>query len=152
MLTSYNYFLENMFQLTTSRRGRRRTRLPENFGEVRVSTHDLTKRSTGFCTLHISHRKSFNSRPHEEVDQIPGTSLPFTMFQLTTSRRGRLRSSSLLAYFRSFNSRPHEEVDLHPVKNRPFQNRFNSRPHEEVDSNFYAKSFPFKITFCAHCI
>ena len=119
-----------------------------------VSTHDLTKRSTSVAADRFDCRSSFNSRPHEEVDQsgeIPSSintkrfnsrpheevdgmvknpGVKVETFQLTTSRRGRRKNSMLL-------------------KKRGC---FNSRPHEEVDSNFYAKSFPFKITFCAHCI
>ena len=55
------------------------------------------------------------------------------MFQLTTSRRGRLRSYYLLANLQCFNSRPHEEVDIPPKNNVRCPFCFNSRPHEEVD-------------------
>ena len=56
-----------MFQLTTSRRGRHTP-------------------GRSFC----SPPTSFNSRPHEEVDGIPYVDIAVTdMFQLTTSRRGR---------------------------------------------------------------
>ena len=54
-----------------------------------VSTHDLTKRSTGFLR-----------RP--AVDRL---------FQLTTSRRGRLGQAFKQLFQIRFNSRPHEEVD-----------------------------------------
>ena len=55
------------FQLTTSRRGRR-TKHGYFISSLLVSTHDLTKRSTWLSpTQQILHR-SFNSRPHEEVD------------------------------------------------------------------------------------
>ena len=57
------------------------------------------------------------------------------MFQLTTSRRGRLRSYYLLANLQCFNSRPHEEVDIPPKNNVRCPFCFNSRPHEEVDTN-----------------
>ena len=81
------------------------------------------------------------------------------MFQLTTSRRGRLRSYYLLANLQCFNSRPHEEVDCwtrcccpqsdvstHDLTKRStwaipafsaYNLRFNSRPHEEVDLGDY---------------
>ena len=55
------------------------------------------------------------------------------MFQLTTSRRGRLHSMPRICPLFCFNSRPHEEVDrdfIHCTDNRIC---FNSRPHEEVD-------------------
>ena len=51
-----------------------------------------------------------------------------------------------------FNSRPRKEVDEDTLEAVTYRLHFNSRPRKEVDSNFYAKSFPFKITFCAHCI
>ena len=54
-----------------------------------ISTHDLTRRST-----HISPQ-----------------SIRILLFQLTTSRGGRLPSSPLLERMPDFNSRPHEEVD-----------------------------------------
>ena len=124
--------LTETFQLTTSRRGRlcylqaRTTKRyfnsrpheevdvstagDESYGNI--STHDLTKRSTMLSSsednkavfqLTTSRRGRlylwdgvrgnvhFNSRPHEEVDQLKE---PFPqedqLFQLTTSRRGRL--------------------------------------------------------------
>ena len=79
-----------MFQLTTSRRGRRSTTLPRatciavsthdltkrstrelsrKRRNMNVSTHDLTKRSTIFFYHFILLIPSFNSRPHEEVDK-----------------------------------------------------------------------------------
>ena len=55
-----------LFQLTTSRRGRRQ------------------------LLLHIWRKRYFNSRPHEEVDALERLPVPFPItFQLTTSRRGR---------------------------------------------------------------
>ena len=93
-----------VFQLTTSRRGRphRRRRIVRN---ICLSTHDLTKRSTyrnrGHCEYTIfqlttSRRgrprisfqdsaigKSFNSRPHEEVDP-PAACMASFMVSLST--------------------------------------------------------------------
>ena len=121
------------FQLTTSRRGR------QNETEIRkirskISTHDLTKRSTLKMIRLSDYRTDFNSRPHEEVDnqidypsdgetisthdltkRSTGTEVLPDMdeaFQLTTSRRGRrfclnIRRPRIF----HFNSRPHEEVD-----------------------------------------
>ena len=170
---------------------------------TRISTHDLTKRSTLFfhalyCIImyfnsrpheevddvarsmeypgdyfnsrpheevdhrsdsEISNRKNFNSRPHEEVDsrKINGgltwqnfNSRPHEevdmewqtsnilppIFQLTTSRRGRLsRLQGQQNRNQNFNSRPHEEVDFHQIRLCHAKNYFNSRPHEEVDLN-----------------
>ena len=99
-----------VFQLTTSRRGRR-WQSAGFFMTYAISTHDLTKRSTVGFRVWATHRKYFNSRPHEEVDDAlrhvvahivisthdltkRSTFLrcpfwtPF-LFQLTTSRRGR---------------------------------------------------------------
>ena len=96
-----------------------------------VSTHDLTKRSTRFSCASLNkglvstHDLTKRSTAGHAVVALK------VMFQLTTSRRGR-QGIPFLLFLKC--------------------NGFNSRPHEEVDSNFYAKSFPFKITFCAHCI
>ena len=99
---------------------------------------------------------SFNSRPHAEVDffclsadsfpsifqlttsrrgrpwsWMPGGS--GTFFQLTTSRRGRHNRRRKDGRRNSFNSRPHAEVDK-PLTGSSFSLRsFNSRPHAEVD-------------------
>ena len=143
------------FQLTTSQGGRRYCRKAllhnQHFNsrphkEVddgtasyrdkhgRISTHDLTKRSTCIC-----HYSSCSSK-----------------FQLTTSRRGRqLAQDRMTDAYVGFNSRPHEEVDaillpfwrLNIVSTHDLTKRstltimdtetdtcsFNSRPHEEVD-------------------
>ncbi len=81
---------KNVFQLTTSRRGRRDTETPVIYTED-LSTHDLTQRSTEYPsrtkpgTSHFQlttsrrgrrfrstskdcEKRSFNSRPHAEVD------------------------------------------------------------------------------------
>lgn len=44
------------------------------------------------------------------------------------------------------------DADTMEIAEMVLNKDFNSRPHEEVDGNFYAKSFPFQITFCAYCI
>ena len=78
-----------LFQLTTSRRGRRWCRLPLLFLRD-ISTHDLTKRSTGITEEKLQKDRYFNSRPHEEVDEHDAVSYNNAgSFQLTTSRRGR---------------------------------------------------------------
>ena len=56
-----------IFQLTTSRRGRRYTPVPTLRAHV-LSTHDLTKRSTYAQSFALLDNVPFNSRPHEEVD------------------------------------------------------------------------------------
>ena len=99
------------FQLTTSRRGRPRYFLlcTINFyfnsrphEEVDAGSSEL---------LHTHHH--FNSRPHEEVDYVViELQIIKSVFQLTTSRRGRLAySHDHFLWLPNFNSRPHEEVD-----------------------------------------
>ena len=62
-----------------------------SMSDIDISTHDLTKRSTMEQYQKSFIMEHFNSRPHEEVDQLKE---PFPqedqLFQLTTSRRGRL--------------------------------------------------------------
>ena len=131
--TYFGCTISGVFQLTTSRRGRRLLREESrhnchfnsrpheevdncnryNFLSIRISTHDLTKRSTiiqsGF-PLQITY---FNSRPHEEVDvYLMQYETESQAFQLTTSRRGRLLLLYHVYVNKYFNSRPHEEVDL----------------------------------------
>ena len=144
-----------MFQLTTSRRGRpagaicnkkilvRFNSRPheevdlcriDNYTCRCVSTHDLTKRSTFLSFLTSCNSSRFNSRPHEEVDDYAQLSTDVSsLFQLTTSRRGRRLLHPLHLQYLCFNSRPHEEVDLHCHQVIILIDRFNSRPHEEVD-------------------
>ena len=56
------------FQLTTSQGGRRQPF--RHFRHVfRLSTHDLTRRSTDSSTHSGLAIWSFNSRPHKEVDE-----------------------------------------------------------------------------------
>ena len=57
---------------------------------VSLSTHDLTQRSTFWLYVCIPCIRSFNSRPHAEVDPRRSTGTPSSV---------------------SFNSRPHAEVD-----------------------------------------
>ena len=75
------------------------------------STHDLTQRST-LCF-------SFDSFP--------------SIFQLTTSRRGRQEREIKTDVPVVFNSRPHAEVDHRKACCTLRGYLFNSRPHAEVD-------------------
>ena len=89
-VASYGFEEKEVFQLTTSRRGRRydydsdgtykhfNSRPHEEVDLVQIftsklfliSTHDLTKRSTVYAPLTVkSSYNHFNSRPHEEVDR-----------------------------------------------------------------------------------
>ena len=67
------------------------------------------------------------------------------LFQLTTSRRGRLKEAQFRCSYIHFNSLPHAEVD--PILAFLFQPviYFNSLPHAEVDTTLaVSKSFQEK--------
>ena len=119
-----------------------------------ISTHDLARRSTKNPNEQPQNQRNFNSRPRKEVDPLQTIVRPwYLVFQLTTSQGGRRNYKERNFKEDYFNSRPRKEVDgLARESNLREEGYFNSRPRKEVDSNFYAKSFPFKITFCAHCI
>ena len=162
------------FQLTTSRRGRHLTvssslNFYKHFNsrpheEVdscpfthinRILVFQLTTSRRGRLLLSGQFHGpiNFNSRPHEEVDgkqlAIVGRDTRISTHDLT---KRSTDVQHIFSIMQNFNSRPHEEVDRccrTPLKPCLY---FNSRPHEEVDGNFYAKSFPFQITFCAYCI
>ena len=121
------------FQLTTSRRGR--PVFTSLFHPHAVlSTHDLTKRSTRSSQIFCLVLLPINSRPHEEVDwEESDSGYEKTVFQLTTSRRGRRAEQQTGIDGGSFNSRPHEEVDGKYRAGGQTWTAFNSRPHEEVD-------------------
>ena len=122
-----------MFQLTTSRRGRQDFCKGCKWAR-NVSTHDLTKRST---VIELSFASSLvfqltTSRRGRLPTKLRFLSLQ--MFQLTTSRRGRRIRATVHGNLRvRFNSRPHEEVDQKRRRNGAIGLCFNSRPHEEVD-------------------
>ena len=121
---------------------------------VSVSTHDLTKRSTDYLAAGSQTKRVSTHDLTKRSTRGSTIGCTATLFQLTTSRRGRL--------FALRPALPEKHVSTHDLTKRSTRKPriqdyatakcFNSRPHEEVDSNFYAKSFPFKITFCAHCI
>ncbi len=79
------------FQLTTSRRGRRRWKAP--FPGRRPFNSRPHAEVDYFCRTYMCCEWTFNSRPHAEVDHC-------------------VRFHSVLQ--QSFNSRPHAEVDLLP--------------------------------------
>ena len=110
----YKLKQEQLFQLTTSRGGRllQLLSLPipdlhfnsrphkevdviaeKLYSIINISTHDLTRRST--MALRVTETST-------------------DVFQLTTSRRGRLVFAITPPVHPSFNSRPHEEVDNSP--------------------------------------
>ena len=101
-----------IFQLTTSRRGRR------NISNIfvwniifQLTTSRRGRRLPFYQRIIVT--PYFNSRPHEEVDSLCHPTIIYTSsFQLTTSRRGRQLFQKLLLHCLCyFNSRPHEEVD-----------------------------------------
>ena len=122
-----------LFQLTTSRRGRpgqrKRSHAARHFnslphaevdgrvwkssGTTCISTHYLTQRQTTSGTRLLSDLLHFNSLPHAEVDNhLTIQSSSSSVFQLTTSRRGRhYRRRAKVARIEYFNSLPHAEVD-----------------------------------------
>ena len=67
------------------------------------------------------------------------------LFQLTTSRRGRLQSELNFHGEYHFNSRPHEEVDIRAEKSVRLSEHFNSRPHEEVDATCVTSCLCVKV-------
>ena len=68
MCLQYRILQTALFQLTTSRGGRRR--LYSNLYQAHnISTHDLTRRSTSTSQSGSKILEHFNSRPHEEVDR-----------------------------------------------------------------------------------
>ena len=87
-----------IFQLTTSRRGRLVPTI-SHANRIVISTHDLTKRST-FGRWILRRKKAFQlttsrrgRRKKKEVNS------GFYIFQLTTSRRGRLSGGVLPCHF-----------------------------------------------------
>ena len=102
-----------IFQLTTSRRGRRNLQFP--YFPLQVFQLTTSRRGRPKASTNLASRSAF---------------------QLTTSRRGRRfwQMPSLLLLH--FNSLPHAEVDfIIKLRFRAVEN-FNSLPHAEVDPQF----------------
>ena len=122
---------------------------------LHLSTHDLTQRSTDFSPqsffivifqLTTSRRgrhrmksrrlrmRSFNSRPHAEVDR--GNMRAGGIRCLSThdlTQRSTFLPCAVPAPRFPFNSRPHAEVDFFFILAFCPTCSFNSRPHAEVD-------------------
>ena len=135
---------------------RRSTDLGDEIAErMSISTHDLTRRSTADVFISLTHFKiSTHDLTRRSTFHIVFDT-PISIFQLTTSRGGRLQKQQEEKEERNFNSRPHEEVDVWPgsrlsrrisISTHDLTRRstrriilvrrrghFNSRPHEEVD-------------------
>ena len=101
-----------------------------------LSTHDLTQRSTLTDTCCPSVRDLSTHDLTQRSTKGRCIQMVTLFFQLTTSRRGRLRSTSLLSLLIPFNSRPHAEVDVPDGSSLRLIRTFNSRPHAEVDYTF----------------
>ena len=94
---------EELFQLTSSRRGWRAIEL--TWDAVRnISTHILTKRMTPSGSNTLMH----------------------SSFQLTSSRRGWQKCLLKSMAVKYFNSHPHEEDDGNPKKNRKEKRRIST--------------------------
>ena len=102
-----------------------------------ISTHDLTKRSTfsPFC-VRIGHKIfQLTTSRRGRLNYVTSTK-PYMVFQLTTSRRGRrqeARKKWLRDTFQLTTSRRGRRSSA-PTVERGWVH-FNSRPHEEVDEN-----------------
>ena len=124
---------QSLFQLTTSRRGRL-ARSGNNARSGRISTHDLTKRSTNTSgvkgvTWDIStHDLTKRSTRFDGIIYILDV---ISTHDLT--KRSTIRTEQKALSCKHFNSRPHEEVDESKVIPDTQLLYFNSRPHEEVD-------------------
>ncbi len=121
-----------IFQLTTSRRGRRGKIV---WGGIRNAFNSRPHAEVDWMrTRSMQTRRTFNSRPHAEVDHPQKAKRKRIInFQLTTSRRGRHDAGALVYTEKTFNSRPHAEVDVGRIDNTGIHITFNSRPHAEVD-------------------
>ena len=117
-------------------------------GDARLSTHDLTWRSTYRVQMDINTFKDFQlttshgGRRHHTATAFSqfGLSTHDLTWRSTTVRFHRLR------FREPFNSRPHMEVDHLQWYNYARQRAFNSRPHMEVDRfclSKCSKFFPF---------
>ena len=103
-----------IFQLTTSRRGRQ-------FVEWYFSGNwifQLTTSRRGRLYLRLKKKRQEDFQLTTSRRGRPGQNCPpikKTIFQLTTSRRGRQCCRWFFFHPRTFNSRPHAEVDTSPV-------------------------------------
>ena len=113
-----------------------------------ISTHDLTKRSTfsPFC-VRIGHKIfQLTTSRRGRLNYVTSTK-PYMVFQLTTSRRGRrqeARKKWLRDTFQLTTSRRGRRSSA-PTVERGWVH-FNSRPHEEVDQ-FFSVAFTSPLAF-----
>ena len=114
-----------------------------NTGHFNSRPHEEVEWHLRDFAPHITH---FNSRPHEEVEKNSRNLKAWGLFQLTTSRRGRVVPLSVSPSVEYFNSRPHEEVEGNVHGHFHSARNFNSRPHEEVEISFRKLDHRFKIS------
>ena len=100
------------FQLTTSRRGRL-LKLNNKYYRETLSTHDLTQRSTesskrsvSFCIL------STHDLTQRSTSPDPADSMAPDLSTHDLTQRSTESSKRSLSFCKTFNSRPHAEVDL----------------------------------------
>ena len=126
----------SVFQLTTSRRSRRVMHFSWSLPKL-ISTHDLTKRSTGSVGKQCPVRSYFNSRPHEEVDANE-YHLVQEMF-ISTHDLTKRSTTNIPSHHIS------PDISTHDLTKRSTEvcwnaewkeQYFNSRPHEEVDGQW----------------
>ena len=131
-LLSLHALFNPIFQFTTSQGGRP-CHMQSSAHTIGLSIHDLTRRSTYIAGREKGWKRTFNSRPHKEVDGTAAQNLELLNlsihdltrrstllfhfavtcrhFQFTTSQGGRHLYQKTTAPCLSFNSRPHKEVD-----------------------------------------
>ena len=113
------------FQLTTSQGGRQPAWNASKPDRI-LSTHDLTRRSTTIPMTSSYLVKTFNSRPHKEVDGIqPCFHKHHYAFQLTTSQGGRPDPEAVRAEIAGLSThdltRRSTQLDILIVRPRIFQ-------------------------------
>ena len=106
-ITSLN---QRIFQFTTSQGGRRRTTYLIIFIGRTFNSRPHKEVDHNLLNL-LSSKNSFNSRPHKEVDRIRrnGSSVP-NIFQFTTSQGGRRREDELFI--------PAHDLSIHDLTRR----------------------------------
>ena len=111
-LQDYDACISRSFQLTTSRRGRRH-HIFSHTSRERLSTHDLTKRSTSSDT---GAREALMLSTHD-LTKRSTCRLIWVLFHQTDlsthdlTKRSTHTRSEIADCLKPFNSRPHEEVD-----------------------------------------
>ena len=161
---SYNYPSLSSFQLTASRGGRHALSL-NSADQLKLSTHGLTRRPTqvgqnleaGYplSTHGLTRRPTevnsnlggvaapFNSRPHEEADELEDL---IREIEKILSTHGLTRRPTWGGYLATYLGL----LSTHGLTRRPTavqcqrtpqERTFNSRPHEEADAAFHTMNY-----------